>query len=245
MEIIRSKLLSGYPEIIFGMSTRNGGVSPGKFGLNMSFRVGDVSENVCTNRKLFFDALGVDIKNIAFPYQEHTNIVQVVDSVSEFERCDALVTSKQNIFLAISVADCAPIILFDPISKVIVGIHAGWKGTVQRITEKAVKLLQNQFGVQPKNIIAFIGPSAGVCCYEVEEEVASQFPKECVNRKNNQKFLLDVKRTNMIQLLENGLLKEHIEIHEDCTISKSDLYHSYRQDGIESGRMLAVIGIKN
>jgi polyphenol oxidase len=244
MEIIRSKLLSAYPEIIFGMSTRNGGVSPGKFGLNMGFHVGDENENVHANRKLFFNALGVDVKNIVFPQQEHTNNVHVCDSVIEYKKCDALVTSKENVFLAISIADCTPVILFDPILRVVAGIHAGWKGTSQRITEKAVNVLKNQFGVLSKNIIAFVGPSAGICCYEVGEEVAIQFPSDCVIQKNNGKYLLDVKQTNMHQLLENGVLKQHIEVNEDCTISRPDMYHSFRRDGKGSGRMLAVIGIK-
>jgi YfiH family protein len=243
MTIVRSTLLTQFPEIVFGMSTREGGVSPGKLGLNMSFRVGDNPENVLENRKRFLTYLGIDQQKVAYPQQEHTNNVQICSIAAKYDHCDALVSKESNLFLAISIADCTPVILFDKSKKVIAAIHAGWRGTVQQITKIAVSKMVEEFGCNAKEIVAFIGPSASKCCYEVGEDVAQQFPKECLERKQNGKYLLDVKKANQIQLLHYGIEKDNIEIHNDCTIS-NELYHSYRRDGNESGRMLAVVGIK-
>ncbi len=243
MEIIYASIFSQFPKIIFGMSAARGGASKGKFDFNLSFNVGDDSENVKKNRKRFFDALGISENQIAFTRQQHTtNVVSVVQSGFN-ENCDALFTAKKNLFLAISIADCSPVILFDSQKNIIACIHAGWRGTAGRIVEKTIKQIQIEFGSLATDIVAFIGPSAGSCCYEVGQEVAEQFSKECVINKANGKFMLDVKRANMLQLLENGVLNSNIEVHLDCTIH-NELYHSFRRDGKESGRMIAVIGMK-
>lgn len=243
MEIVRSKIFTQFPNLVFGMSTRLGGVSAGKLNLNMSFRVGDNPKNVLENRKRFLTYLGIDIQNVAFPQQEHTTNVQICRSAAKFDNCDALVSQEPNIFLAVSIADCTPVVLFDPHTKTVAAIHAGWRGTVGRITEKAVQMMKNNFSVRAENIFAFIGPSAGICCYEVGREVAEQFPRECTIQKDTEKYLLDVKKTNQLQLMELGILEQQIEIHPDCTIS-DERYHSFRRDGKESGRMWAVVGIK-
>ena len=243
MEIIRSTIFSQFPELLFGMSTQSGGVSPEKLDLNLSFNVGDSIENVKENRNRFFSTLEISENEVAFPLQQHTNNVFVCSFPGKFSECDALITKQSRLPLAISIADCTPVMLYDPVTKTIAGIHAGWRGTASRIVVNSLKLMKEKFSVQLENVFAFIGPSAGKCCYEVGEEVAEQFPKECVGKKNEKKYLLDVKHANLLQLLENGLLKSHIEVHSDCTIH-NDKYHSFRRDGKKSGRMLAVIGLR-
>ncbi|MBI2427641.1 MAG: polyphenol oxidase family protein [Ignavibacteriales bacterium] len=152
-------------------------------------------------------------------------------------------TDAKNTFLAVSIADCTPIMLYDPDKNVIAGIHAGWRGTSKSIVGNAVQLMKQNYSVVPANIVAFIGPSAGVCCYEVGNEVAELFPNDCWTEKGNGKFMLNVKKVNMLQLLANGVQESHIEVHPDCSIHNQQ-YHSFRRDGKNSGRMLAVIGIK-
>jgi YfiH family protein len=243
MNIVRSNLLNNFPEIVFGMSTSEGGVSKGKFGLNLSFNVQDFEGDVIENRTRFFSALGISGSQVAFTQQKHTVNILPVDRSGQNENCDALHTAKRNVFLAISIADCTPVMVYDKKHQVVSGIHAGWKGTAGKIVEKTINEMKNLYGTNAEEIIAFIGPSAGKCCYEVGPEVAGQFPKECSTMKENGKFLLDVRQANVMQLLESGVLNSNIELHPDCTIHNT-IYHSFRRDGNQSGRMFAVIGMK-
>jgi YfiH family protein len=243
MQIVRSNIFNKVPEILFGMSTADGGVSEGKFGLNLSFSVNDSEKSVIENRKRLFTSLGIHESQIAFTEQKHTLNIIAVERSGMNKNCDSLHSNCKNVFLAISIADCTPVMLFDKGSQAVAGIHAGWRGTAGRIVEKTIKEMQRSYGTKTEDILAFIGPSAGKCCYEVGEEVAGQFKKVCLTRKENEKYLLDVKQANVIQLLENGVQNTNIEVHPDCTIHNT-IYHSFRRDGNQSGRMFAIIGIK-
>jgi YfiH family protein len=243
MTIIRSELFSRFPNLLFGMSTVDGGVSPGTFGMNLSFHVPDDPANVHENRRLFFGALGLTPEQAAFTRQEHTSDILTVNTPGQNDTCDALKTDRTGLFLAISVADCTPVMLYDPVRNVVAGIHAGWRGTVGRIVEKTIRRMQEENATEPNDIVAFIGPSAGKCCYEVGPEVAERFPAECTSPSAVPgKSMLDVKHANVIQLLDNGVCNSNIEVHQDCTIHDRR-YHSHRRDGSGSGRMFAVIGI--
>ncbi|MCK9409592.1 MAG: peptidoglycan editing factor PgeF [Bacteriovoracaceae bacterium] len=244
MTIVRSEVLTKFPQLLFGMSTVSGGVSAGTFGLNLSFNVNDDPANVRENRRKFFSALGITEECVAFTHQQHTSHILSVSVPGQNDTCDALVTDKKGLFLAISVADCAPVMLYDPRKSVIAGIHAGWRGTAKRIVEKSIQHMIRDNGTEPADLIAFIGPSAGKCCYEVGEEVAAQFPNECSAKNGNGKYFLDVKHANLVQLLENGVRNSNIEVNKDCTIH-NPLFHSHRRDGKGSGRMFAVIGLQS
>lgn len=244
MTIIRSSIFSGFPRLLFGMSTVQGGVSRGTFGLNLSFNVHDDEANVRENRSRFFSALGISETQVAFTRQQHTTDILTVTTPGTNDTCDALVTARTGVFLAISVADCTPVMLFDPVNNVVAGVHAGWRGTAGRIVEKTVMRMMNEHGSQPSDITAFIGPSSGPCCYEVGTDVAGQFPKICSDPRQDDKYMLDVKKANLLQLLESGLQNSNIEVNQDCSIH-NPLYHSHRRDGIGSGRMFAVIGMKS
>lgn len=241
MKIVRSILLSTFPEVLFGMSTNTGGIHSDTMGLNLSFNVGDHPEQVQANRNAFFTALGVPGDRIAFTQQEHTVNIASVTMPGTCEHCDALVTDRTDLFLAISIADCTPLILYDPVRHCIAGIHAGWRGTAGRIVSRTIEKIVSEYGTDPRDLVAFIGPSAGKCCYEVGREVAEQFDERSSVQKADGKFMLDVKHANMLQLLESGVRNTNIEVHSDCSIH-DPLYHSHRRDGKRSGRMLAVIG---
>jgi hypothetical protein len=240
MKIIRSSLLSRHAGIVAGMSTRIDGTV---FGFNMSYNVGDDPAAVTENRKAFFDMLNIDVNSVAYPLQEHTATVAVCSSPQRVPSCDGLITAEKDLFLAVTIADCTPVLLYDARKKVIAGIHAGWRGTTQHIVGNAMTVMQSSFNTDPKDIVAFIGPSAGLCCYEVGDEVAQLFPPSCVRPSLNGKSHVDVKRANLLQLIEYGLQESHIEVNSDCSIHNQN-YHSHRRDGSHSGRMLAVIGMK-
>jgi YfiH family protein len=243
MEIIRSEAFSRYRQIVFGMSTRLGGCSPGRLGMNLSFNVGDDKVNVIENRRRFFGALHIGLDELAFPMQCHSNAVRAVTTWGGYEECDGLATNEYGVFIVLSIADCVPIFLFDPLTRTIAGIHAGWRGTSTGIVAKGVVLLKTELGVEPKNVVAYIGPAAGKCCYQVGDEVAEKFDDRFRHKDSQGKWKVDLKSANQQQLVSEGILPENIEVHGGCTIHEDKIFHSYRRDGKASGRMMGVIGI--
>jgi len=243
MEIIRSEIFSRYRQIVFGMSTRNGGVSPGGLGLNLSFNVRDDKVNVIENRRRFFGALHIGLDELAFPIQTHSAAVKSIAMWGGYEDCDGLVTQELGVFIAISVADCVPIFLFDPVTRTAAGIHAGWRGTGGGIAANAVNRMKSEFGVTPSDIIAFIGPAAGRCCYEVGPEVSKIFEPEFATKMEDGKWKVDLKGANARGLVSAGVEPSNIEQHGGCTIHEKEKFHSHRRDGASSGRMMGVIGI--
>jgi YfiH family protein len=249
--IIQSKLLSDFSTIRHGISTRLDGVSPELYGMqpavglagNLSFSVGDGEKNVLENRKRFFGTLSIPLDRTAKPTQVHGEVVRKVSKPGEYESCDALITNKKNLFLVVTVADCLPILLYDPVTASIGVVHAGWRGSEMKILSKTVQVLSTEYGVLSKNLLVYIGPSAGVCCYEVGEEVAEKFDMKYLDKTKGAKPHLDLKRFNKDLLVKAGLPESNIEVSPDCTICKPELYHSYRHEKEKSGRMMGVIGV--
>jgi YfiH family protein len=237
--IIDSALLKRYDGIRFGMSTRRGGISPEPLGMNLSFRVGDDPANVAENRRRLFTALGMDLSRIAVPFQCHSDLIKVVSKPGEYESCDALVTEALDLPLAVSVADCMAIVIYDPVQRVMAIAHAGWRGTAKTIVTKALALMKENYSVSAKEVVAYLSPSAGQCCYEVGPEVAEKFENEYVVERD-QRLYLDLRKANTDQLLAAGLLKGNIEISQRCTVCNPELFHSFRRDGQRAGRMMAV-----
>ena len=241
--LIISELFSRFPGIRFGMSTRLDGASPEPFGMNLSFHVGDDEKNVVENRRRFFGALGIDYQKIAFPRQIHSDTLQVVSQPGEYPACDGLMTDSGGVPLVVTIADCVPIALYEPTKNVIALIHAGWRGTAQAIVAKAVDMMVEKFGLSAGEIVAFLGPSAGSCCYEIGSDVAESFSEVHLEHRGNKMFL-DLKRANLDQLLGNGLQAHNIEVSEFCTICNPTLFHSHRRDKTSSGRMMAVLSLE-
>jgi YfiH family protein len=207
--------------------------------MNLSFRVGDDLNHVEENRRRFFGALGLDPHRLAVPLQCHSDNVQIVVGPGEYESCDGLITDTDDLPLVVTVADCLPVVLFDPSKTVLAHVHAGWRGSALKIVEKTIAIMGSEFGTSPESMVAFLGPSAGVCCYEVGGEVAEVFPPDELERRNN-KLFLNLKKANEDQLLACGLRRENIEVSNLCTICTPDLFHSYRRDSNKSGRMMSV-----
>jgi polyphenol oxidase len=239
---IKPKIFSPFPEIIAGQSTREGGASPMPFGLNLSSHVGDELDNVAENRKRFYSAIGVpDDAQFVYQNQVHSATINTVTGTEGIVNAsDGLLTDKENVFLCVSVADCAPVLIYAPDKKLIAAVHAGWRGTEQLITYTMIKKLTS-LGADPELIHAFIGASASVDKYEVGTEVATLFEKDYYRELPNGKCLLDIKKANRHQLLIGGVPQQQIEISPLCSIADERL-HSYRRDGKRSGRMFAVIG---
>jgi YfiH family protein len=239
MTVIRPSVFP--PGIVAAFSTRNGGVSPPPLGMNLSFRVGDDPVNVRKNREIFFGGLGIPLGRLAIPGQVHGTKVRRVDGPGEYPETDALISSGGGLFLCVSVADCVPVLLFDPLHNAVAAVHAGWRGTASAITRAAVEAMRAEFGTIPSGLLASIGPSASDCCYRVGAEVSSRFLPSYVREEAGESFV-DLKGMNRSQLLEAGLRPGNVELSPYCTISDSLLFHSFRRDGAKSGRMMGVIG---
>ena len=239
--IIRPHIFNSFPEIIAAQSTRIGGISPEPFGMNLSSHVGDDPSNVEQNRRLFFEAIGVpDGTKAVYQNQVHSPNVTVVTGEERIvKENDALITAEPNVLLGITVADCTPILLYDPSTKLIAAIHAGWRGTEQMIALGTIRKMA-ELGAKPQHLFAFIGASASREKYEVGLEVATLFEEKHLVELSSGKFLLDVKGANLDQLLFAGVPEKQIEVSPLCTITDERL-HSYRRMGKQSGRMLAVI----
>lgn len=243
MEIIRAKIFEKYPEIIFGFSTKIGLNRKEPFYFNLSFSVGDDENIVKENRMAFANELGLDISQIAFQKQVHSDIITIVESAGSISASDAMITNKKNLGLAISSADCTPIFIYDKINSVIAAVHSGWRGTEKKILTKTINKLISSFKTQTKNLIVYVGPSIHQENYEVGEEVAEKFDSKYLLRKN-EKIYLDVLGANLDQLKEFEIPVEQIEVSPLCSYEEKNLLHSYRRDGQYSGRSLGIIAIK-
>jgi YfiH family protein len=232
--------------IVAAQSTRLGGLSVSPYNeLNLGFSSGDDLEIIKQNRKLFFDALGISENNIAWSKLVHSNKVLVADKPMKGEGCDAVITNQPNVFACVSIADCTPVLIYDPKQKAVAAIHAGWRGTVAKIVTETLKAMQTNYGTRGENCLAFVGACIGEKNFEVGDEVAVQFSSD-VKRfdPEKKKYFVDLKKENKKQLLDFGLKESNIEISNYCTITDNDKFFSYRKEKGVTGRMLAVIGMK-
>ena len=237
------KQLNAFPEILCAVSTRCGGVSPEPLGMNLSYSVGDDPGNVDANRNRFFGSLQIPVDRLAIPKQCHSSTVRRADSPGGYDSTDGLLTNRKNVWLVVSVADCTPVFVFDRSKNVIAALHAGWRGSAAGIVKRGIETMMAEYESLPSDLHAFVGPSAGGCCYEVGPEVAELFNGGVVSTKDGAVFV-DLKRESRRQLLESGVPDDQIEMSEYCTICGEHLFHSYRRDKERSGRMMGVIGLK-
>ena len=235
------------PEILAAQSKRHGGDSVHPYySLNLGLSTGDEVVHVLNNRNKFFSGLGIEEKNVATSGQIHGKEILVTDKAGRFSGYDAIITNKKNLFVAVSIADCCPVLIYDRKNQAVAAIHAGWRGTVSKIVSETLTSMKENFGTEAQNIMAYIGTCISEKSFEVGEEVATQFDPEFISdTANSEKYYINLKAANLKQLLDFGVDKEEIEISPYCTILNNDEYFSYRKEGKESGRMLAIIGTKS
>lgn len=234
-----------FPELIAAESTRHGGVSKEPFSsLNLGGSSPDDPEHVTENNKRFFAALNVTPDQVAKAHQVHGTDVLTVEHPGRFEMYDALITNKPAVQIAVTIADCTPILVYDPETKAVAAIHAGWRGTVGLIVQKTINALQAQFGTNPECCYAYVGTCIDECSFEVGEEVARYF--NSTHKRwdaDRQKFYVNLKLANRDQLVGSGLKNERIEVSPYSTVIHNEDYFSYRHENGLTGRMLATIGI--
>jgi len=244
MLFIYPKWKNNYEKIICAQSTRLGGVSDAPYdSLNMGLSSGDGKNNVIENRNLFFKNIGITAQQITLAKQTHSSNILVTNVSGNFENYDAIITTHPNVFAAVSIADCVPVLLYDAKNNFCAAIHAGWRGTVDNITYKTINQLI-ALGSEAKNIYAFIGACIGENAFETDSDVANQFAPHLVTiNSSKSKFLINLKQANKEQLINAGVLAGNIEVSAYCTYTHNELFFSYRKEQGKTGRMLAIIGV--
>lgn len=238
-------------------TTRRGGVGTGSYGsFNITHYCNDAPDNVRRNRQFLCHELGIPDTCLFLPRQVHGTSIQRIDDdflkqapeerTRLLEGIDALLTDIPRICIGVSTADCIPILLYDETRHAIAAIHAGWRGTVARIAEKAVTAMQAAFGTQPANLRAVIGPGISQPAFEVGEEVyeafsAAGFPMQQISRRfqghEAPKWHIDLWAANFLQLEACGLPLASIQVSGICTYGEHDRFFSARRLGIDSGRI--------
>lgn len=230
---------SPHIKTVHGFSTRNGGVSPAPF---LSLNLGgtdDLPENITENRKRALGDLNIDITQVSYLNQIHSNIVcraQVGKQTG-----DALVTNQRNLAIAIGAADCYPVLCYDEKNQVIGAAHCGWKGTLARIAKNTIEEMV-KLGAEVSQIKVAIGQGISKVNYQVSEEVIEQFKEAGFANDCWENRQLDLLKANRFVALETGIKPEHIWSMNRCTTE--DDFFSYRRDNGKTGRMWAVIMLK-
>lgn len=258
LNLYKFKNLSGFSHLVHFVTTRAGGVSLAPYdSLNLGLHTADVTNHVVTNRALLAQHTGISEDKFLYASQVHSGDVKVIDSESvrngiltSAPQTDATITDIPGICLMVMVADCVPLILFDPKKNVSAVIHAGLRGTVKHITANTIAVMINRFGCNPSDILAGIGPSIGPCCYEVGEEVKTVVEQSfgttkgyLVYKTPESKPYFDLWYANHKQLTDKGVIPEHIETSELCTRCHADMFFSSRASKGITGRFAAGICI--
>lgn len=223
---------------------------------NMALHCGGNAADIIENRKQLAKEIGIPLSQCTFANQTHSDHIvkitqadagkgafQVEDAIQD---CDALYTGESNLLIGVFTADCVPILLFDPIEKIICAIHSGWMGTTKQITTKALQVLTTQEGCLAENMYAYIGASIAFHSFEVGKEVVEMIQAlpfdtaPFITDRKNGKAYIDNKGLNQQMLINSGVPKEHIIIDKNDTFAENESFFSYRRDK-QCGRHLSFI----
>lgn len=262
-------------QLIHGITSREGGVSTGAYSsMNTGIFGDDDRDNVLENIRLALIELGTDAKTIILAQQVHSKNVVIIDDKTDFNsmekvklentplegfemyisaQTDGLMTDRNDVILVTFYADCVPLILYDPVKHVVAAVHSGWVGTAKAIGAEAVRKMVSVYGSNVSDIKVGIGHSAGICCYEIGDDVIEalklefsvQSIRDFVIPKRYGKYMIDLKEANAKLLRDAGISPKHIEIDPDCTICNPEKYHSHRRaKGGKRGMMSGIVQLK-
>jgi purine-nucleoside/S-methyl-5'-thioadenosine phosphorylase / adenosine deaminase len=277
----RSRQLDQLPWLVHGFSSRHGGFSAvyGGGALNLGFTKHDTRSSVERNREVFLTEIGAADKENVWPIitlrQVHSDLIHHLRKVPETHLVgDGLITNMPRLVMAVQTADCLPILLVDPKRKAIGAFHAGWRGALKRIVQKGVGEMRKEFGSDPQNLIAALGPGIHACCYQVGREVRDKFESQFAYapelfrevKESNEvrktypllflsarppghgqwaaRLFLDLVEANRRQLLEAGVPAKNIEASPMCTSCRVDRLFSHRAENGVTARMMGAVGIR-
>jgi polyphenol oxidase len=234
-----------FPELIAVESTRLGGVSLEPYSsLNLGKNTADSEAHVQENRNLLSEQLGFNWAMVAYGKQVHGAEVLCVEQSGYSEGYDAFITKTKGVALSVTVADCTPIMLFDPVHKACGVAHAGWRGAAARIGTRTLEAMAEQFGTRAQDCHVYIGTCIGYDRFEVGPEVVAEFGAEFSRRANQtDKYFLDLKAAISAEMQTAGVPATQIEISTKCTWENNDLYYSHRKERGLTGRFCVLMGI--
>ena len=234
-------------------------------GLNNSFKVYNDEKHNKENElaknsyKKICNELNIEYNSLINTMQNHTDNIKIIKNkinkenpdFNIYEETDGLITNCKDITLSTINADCILLIFYDPVNKVIANVHSGWRGTIKRISTKAVEKMKKEYGSKPENIICCMSPSIGKDHFEVDEDVYNLFKNEFkefnesdkIYEEKNDKWLIDTILINRIILKNTGLKEENIIDSGICSVCNKDLIHSYRAHGKGAGRATLIISL--
>lgn len=244
-----------HDEVRHFVSTRQGGCSEGKFGsLNLSIKLDPHPDSAIENRKRLLDALELPFESLTLGNQTHSSNVTVVQRTmsgagartvqTALPETDALVTALPGITISVLVADCVPILLFDPVRRAIGAVHAGRMGTIAEIAMRTVEKMATVFSSDPADIIAGIGPSICATHYQVsaeaQQEICTSSSADYLLHANGASYF-DLWGANIAHLLSSGVARNNIDVAGLCTFENSTMFFSERRDKKPTGRFCAGI----
>jgi purine-nucleoside/S-methyl-5'-thioadenosine phosphorylase / adenosine deaminase len=257
IQYLESDALLRVDFIVHAFVTRWGGVSQGAFeNLNFSFREADPADRVDRNWEVLATAFGVPRRQFFVVNQVHEDRILLIDeghpkpSENKLLQYDAILTDRPGLAIGIKTADCVPILMVDPVRRVIGAIHAGWKGTSLGIAAKAVGALALRYLSEPSDLIAALGPAIGSCCYQVDEAVfesmKGQPGRDSLFRpcREKGKWMFDLALANRLQLERAGVFSGNIFTSGFCTACRGDFFFSPRREKGVTGRHLNFIMIR-
>jgi YfiH family protein len=239
--------------VVHGIFTRRGGVSPAPFAsLNLGGYLGDPRANQIENRRRIFAACDRPVETIYDPWQVHGTHVLCVERPRPLEaehvKGDVILTDRPEVTLFMRFADCVPVLLYDPARKVVGLVHAGWRGTVERVAAVAVGKMTEVYGSRPQDVLACVGPSICVDHFEVGPEVVAavqagfgERSAELLARRNGSVHL-DLWAANRLALEECGV--EAVQVSGLCTAGSTGDWYSHRAENGQTGRFGALIAIR-
>lgn len=211
-------------------------------GSDYNFRYQTAGETITKDVNRILEVLAVEPDEIYTGQQTHSANVAYADGVNgegfvygrTFSETDGLLTDQKNIGLLIKYADCTPIVIFDPVNQVLAAVHSGWRGTVQRISERAIQQMERKFKSEREKLLVFLGPSIDQANYEVGPEVYEAFAgfsnRNDFFQSTGDKYKLNMTDANLFSLLESGIKRDNIEIDRTSTFTDQRL-HSARKEG--------------
>jgi YfiH family protein len=244
------------------VSTRCGGYSAAPYaGLNLGLRVEDDDATVVRNRELLFSTYELELDRSVWCRQVHADRVTVVGAgdlgrgarseVDVVAETDALVTDLVDVPLVVTIADCVPIVVYDPRNHVVGLAHAGWRGTVRRIGSRTVEVMRERFGTDPSDVMAAIGPSIAAADYEVGGDVIVQAAdafgagaERILRMLPAGKAQFDLWEANVQDLEHAGVPRAQIEVAAVSTAAALDEFYSYRAEGV-TGRFATIVALGN
>jgi len=239
--MVRSRLLDAHPEILYRFSGREAG--------NLAFHVGDDAQAVHERQNRLAAASGYALGALVHMRQIHSDRIVTVGRGCDYDHppeCDALVTDRPGVALMVMVADCTPLLLFDPQSRTVAAVHAGRAGALSNIAGQCVERMCREFGASAETMIAVLGPSIRVCCYEVGEEIAEEAREggyaDAVETREGKRYL-NINALITRQLVEGGVDAARIEALPHCTACETQRFFSYRAEG-KTGRFAGVIMLR-